>query len=122
MVQVLVIEDNLEIRENTAELLDLEGYKVLTAENGKHGYEMVLKWKPDVVLCDMMMPGSDGNAFLNWMKANTLTQATPIIFFTAGSPTADIREYLSKQGNDYLKKPFTQEALLKSVQKFVTVN
>lgn len=60
MKNILIIEDNLEVRENTAEILELAGYKVFTAENGKIGVEVAIDEKPDLIVCDIMMPVLDG--------------------------------------------------------------
>ncbi len=60
MKSVLVIEDNADIRENTAEILEMAGYKSFSAENGKRGVELAIKEKPDLIVCDIMMPELDG--------------------------------------------------------------
>ncbi len=60
MKKILIIEDNLEVRENAAEIIELSSYKVVTAENGKIGVELALKEKPDLIVCDIMMPVLDG--------------------------------------------------------------
>jgi CheY-like chemotaxis protein len=118
MKLVLVIEDNLEIRENTAELLEISGYAVQTAENGLAGFKKALQLKPDVVICDMMMPGADGNTFFNLMNENKPTSKIPIIFFSAGTPLLKIRKHLIEHGDAYLEKPFTQQELLSIVTRF----
>jgi CRP/FNR family cyclic AMP-dependent transcriptional regulator len=112
MKTILVIEDNLYIRENTAELLALENYNVLTADNGKSGYESALKNKPDVIICDVMMPVTDGAGFLELVKNEKAISQTPLIFFSAASaPMDEYRNYI------YLKKPFDNEDLLGAVGK-----
>ena len=65
MKSILLIEDNPEIRENTAEILELANYKVYVAENGKSGIELALQHKPDLIICDIMMPELDGYGVLH---------------------------------------------------------
>ena len=68
MKSILVIDDNNDIRENTAEILDMAGYKTLTAENGKKGVDLALKEKPDLIVCDIMMPELDGYGVLHLLR------------------------------------------------------
>ena len=116
MKTILIIEDNREIRENTAELLELRSYKVLTAENGGVGFELAKQYKPDLILCDMMMPETDGWAFLQLAKKEPAIYAIPLIFFSAGSPYPEVRKALINEGNGYLHKPFTEEELLNTIK------
>jgi len=88
---ILIIEDNREVRENTAELLELSNYKVFTAANGYIGYELAKKYQPDLILCDMMMPETDGNAFLQLAKEDGNLAGISLIFFTAGTPSPEMR-------------------------------
>ena len=82
MKHLLLIEDNNEIRENTAEILELAGYKVRTAENGKVGVELALQEKPDLIICDIMMPVLDGYGVLHLLNRNTNLTGIPFIFLT----------------------------------------
>src|SRR3954469_9028222 len=86
---ILVIDDNKDIRENTAEILDLAGYKTFTAENGKKGVEIALREKPDVIVCDIMMPGLDGYGVLHWLRKKPEAQNVPFIFLTAKTERSD---------------------------------
>ena len=79
--RILVIDDNNDIRENTAEILELAGYKTFTAENGKRGVELAMKEKPSVIVCDIMMPELDGYGVLHLLRKNPETQNIPFIFF-----------------------------------------
>jgi Response regulators consisting of a CheY-like receiver domain and a winged-helix DNA-binding domain len=114
---ILVIEDNAEIRENTVELLELHNYQVFSAVNGNIGFEMAKELKPDLVLCDMMMPDTDGREFLRLAKSNSVLRNIPLIFFSAGSPMPEIKKFLIKESDDYLEKPFAEEELLNSVKR-----
>ncbi|HUH32952.1 MAG TPA: response regulator, partial [Daejeonella sp.] len=80
---ILVIEDNDDIRESTAEILELANYSVITADNGKKGVDLALKHFPDIILCDIMMPELDGYGVLYLLNKNPKTAAIPFIFLTA---------------------------------------
>jgi CheY-like chemotaxis protein len=116
MKRVLVIDDNKEIRENTAELLALHGYFVLTASNGREGYNQALDKHPDVVLCDIMMPDSDGKVFFRLIKQDDNTRSIPLIFFSADSGPSEVKRGLIKGAERYLSKPFTEEELLEAIR------
>src|SRR4030095_10515350 len=92
MRSILVIDDNIDIRENTAEILELAGYKTTTAENGKKGVEQAIKTKPDLIVCDIMMPELDGYGVLHLLRKNTETQFIPFIFLTAKTERSDMRK------------------------------
>lgn len=111
MNKILVIEDNKEIRENTAEILELNGFHVLTAENGNVGFALAKNHAPDLILCDIMMPETDGRAFLKLAKGEFIVCDIPIVFFSAGS-SPELQKELTDGKNKYLKKPFTAEELL----------
>ena len=116
MKLVLVIEDNRFIRENTAELLELAGYKVEVARNGQEGFRQTIQHHPDLILCDALMPETDGMGFLKLIKEENSTHQIPLIFFSAGSTPAAVRKGLEQGGNAYLPKPFTSEELLSTVE------
>ena len=83
MKKILLIEDNREMRENTSEILELAGYKVLTAENGKIGVELAQKNLPDLIVCDIMRPVLDGYGVLHLLSKNEDTANIPFIFLSA---------------------------------------
>ncbi|HEX3079470.1 MAG TPA: response regulator, partial [Puia sp.] len=103
---VLVIDDNKDIRENTAEILDLAGYKTFTAENGKKGVEIALREKPSLIVCDIMMPELDGYGVLHLIRKNPETEHLPFIFLTAKSERTDFRKGMDMGADDYITKPF----------------
>jgi CheY-like chemotaxis protein len=117
MKRVLIIEDNAAIRENTAELLELNKFSVLTAENGQAGFELAKTTVPDIILCDMMMPDTDGRQFLKLVKEENSTANIPLVFFSAGSLSPDDQAQLVAGKDGYLKKPFTEEDLLHAIRK-----
>jgi CRP/FNR family cyclic AMP-dependent transcriptional regulator len=113
---ILLIEDNDEIRENTAEILELANYKVSTAPNGKLGVELALSDKPDLIICDIMMPVLDGYGVLHLINKNPALQGIPFIFLTAKSERADFRKGMEMGADDYISKPFTDLELLTAVE------
>jgi len=117
MKTVLVIEDNILLRENTAELLELAGYHVLTSSNGHLGFKNAFDNKPHIVLCDIVMKDSGGETFLRLAKEEISTRNIPIIFFSAGSAPLSVSKGIERGGDIYLQKPFTNEELLDAVEK-----
>ena len=116
MKTILLIEDNFEIRENTAEILELASYKVLTAENGKQGVELAKSILPDLIICDIMMPELDGYGVLHVLSKNNNTASIPFIFLTAKTEKSDIRKGMNLGADDYLTKPFDDVELLDAVE------
>jgi DNA-binding response OmpR family regulator len=116
MKKILLIEDNDEIRENTAEILELSNYKVITAENGKRGVELAMGNKPDLIVCDIMMPVLDGYGVLMTLQKNTDTQNIPFIFLTAKAERNDFRKGMELGADDYITKPFEGSELLNAIE------
>src|SRR6185436_19494853 len=116
MKSLLVIDDNKDIRENTAEILELAGYKAITAENGKKGVELALKEKPDVIVCDIMMPELDGYGVLHLVRKHADTQNIQFIFLTAKTERSDFRKGMEMGADDYITKPFDDIELLNAVE------
>jgi CheY-like chemotaxis protein len=116
--KILIIEDNDEIRENTAELLELHHYDVFTAEEGGEGFEVAKQQKPDLIICDIMMPDTDGRKFLRLARDDKAVRDIPVIFFSAGTAAPEVQRSLAKAANGFLKKPFTEEELLKAIARF----
>ena len=116
MKTILVIDDNTEIRENTAEILALAGYKIHAAENGKKGVELAIKEKPDLIVCDIMMPELDGYGVLHLLKMNPGTEQIPFIFLTAKTERMDFRKGMEMGADDYITKPFDDIELLKAIE------
>jgi len=113
---ILLIEDNDEIRDNTAEILELSNYKVFTAPDGKKGVEIALEKKPDLVICDIMMPVLDGYGVLHMLNKNPVTKNTPFIFLSARSEKSDVRKGMESGADDYITKPFNGTDLLNAVE------
>lgn len=116
MNKILLIEDNLEIRENTAEILELAQYEVVTAENGKLGVALAIDALPDLIICDIMMPELDGYGVLHILNKNPDTAKIPFIFLTAKAERSDMRKGMNLGADDYLTKPFDDTELLDAVE------
>jgi DNA-binding response OmpR family regulator len=116
MRRLLVIDDHDDIRENIAEILTLAGYEVFTAPNGKRGVEIALKEKPELVICDIMMPELDGYGVLHLLRKNEATLDTPFIFLTAKTERSDFRKGMEMGADDYITKPFDDIELLNAIE------
>lgn len=116
MKKILVIEDNEEVRENLEEILELSGYEVVTAEDGKVGVEKALTTAPDLILCDVMMPHLDGFGVLNILSKKSLTASVPFVFLTAKTEKNDFRRGMNLGADDYITKPFYKDELLDVIE------
>lgn len=116
MKTILIIEDNTDIRESTAEILELSGYAVLQADNGRKGVELATQARPDLILCDIMMPELDGYGVLYLLAKNTDTADIPFIFLTAKAERLDFRKGMEMGADDYLTKPFDDLELLSAIE------
>ncbi len=114
--KILVIEDQAPMRRNLALLLELEGYQVGSAENGRLGLEMARRDRPDLIICDVMMPELDGYGVVQALRSDPEFTHTPFIFLTARGDKADIRVGMNFGADDYLTKPVVREDLLAAVE------
>jgi CRP-like cAMP-binding protein/CheY-like chemotaxis protein len=122
MKKILLIEDNKDVRENTAEILTLAQYNVITAKNGKEGVELVQSEKPDLIICDIMMPVLDGHGVLHMLSKNEETSSIPFIFLTAKAERNDFRKGMEMGADDYLTKPFDDVELLNAIESRLKKN
>jgi len=113
--KILLIEDDQIVRDNTAEILQLANYEVLTAENGKTGLEKAHVFKPDLIICDILMPELDGYGVMQIAMRNRDLQRIPIIFMSAKTKHEDIRKGMDLGASDYITKPFEESELLSAV-------
>lgn len=116
MKKLLLIEDDVTVRENTAELLELSNYDVITASNGKLGIDKAKQEVPDIIICDIMMPEIDGYGVLEALSKNPSTLNIPFIFLSAKTEHKDIRKGMDLGADDYLTKPFEEEELLSAIE------
>lgn len=120
MKTVLLIEDDLALRENTTEILELANYEVITASNGIIGINKAKKNVPDIIICDIMMPKLDGYEVLNKLSKNKKTKYIPFVFLSVKDQIQDIRKGMNLGADDYITKPFTEEDLLSVVERRLT--
>jgi DNA-binding NarL/FixJ family response regulator len=116
MKRILVIEDQAPMRRNIALMLEMEGFEVHAAENGRVGVELALELRPDLVICDVMMPELDGHGVIQTLRAEEATATVPFIFLTARSDKGDVRIGMNFGADDYLVKPVVREDLLAAVE------
>lgn len=115
MKTILVIEDQPDMRENIATILEMENYTVLAAADGQQGLEMAREEKPDLILCDVMMPGMSGHAVIQSVRKDRTIAGTPFIFLTARGEKQDLRAGMNLGADDYLTKPVTATDLLRAI-------
>ncbi len=120
MTKILVIEDELFVRENIVELLEAEDFEVFSTENGILGILWAQENIPDLVICDVMMPEMNGHDILAEMRELPMTSITPFIFLTAMADKGDIRHGMELGADDYLTKPFTRKELLGAINSCLT--
>ncbi|SHI80264.1 cAMP-binding domain of CRP or a regulatory subunit of cAMP-dependent protein kinases [Arenibacter nanhaiticus] len=116
MSKILIIEDDPLLRENTAELLGLSGYEVLTAENGQKGVKTAKELLPDLIICDIMMPVLDGYGVLKALSKEETTRLIPFVFMSAKTENKDVRKGMALGADDYLTKPFEEADLLGAIE------
>ena len=115
MKTILVIEDQPDMRDNIATILEMENYAVLAVDNGIDGLAMAREEKPDLILCDVMMPGTDGHSVLQGVRDDPTIAGTPFIFLTAKGEKRDQRTGMNLGADDYLTKPTTATELLAAI-------
>lgn len=116
MKKILVIEDDRDIRSNLEEILNLSGYEAITAEDGKKGVEHALNERPDLILCDISMPGLDGYGTLAILNKHPQTASIPFIYLTARAEKDDFRKGMTLGADDYITKPYDDSTLLKTIE------
>lgn len=114
--KILIIDDAEFILDSTAVLLEFEGYEVITALNGEDGIKLAETEKPDLIICDVSMPGLNGYDVITHLKNNKETETIPFVFLTAFTEKAKMREGMAKGADDYLTKPFEKSDLLNVVE------
>jgi CRP-like cAMP-binding protein len=116
MKKILLIEDDTVLRENTAELLELSGYEVLVAGDGKKGVMKALEFLPHIIICDIMMPELDGYGVLEELSGHEETKLIPFIYLSAKTERKDIRKGMELGADDYLTKPFEEDELVGAIE------
>jgi diguanylate cyclase (GGDEF)-like protein len=115
MNTILIIEDEPQIRKNIQQILNLEGFSTMTAEDGLKGLDMAEKHQPDMIICDVMMPNLDGYSLIEALRQKPLTADIPFIFLTAKAENGDLRQGMELGADDYLIKPFKADELIRAI-------
>lgn len=116
MPKILLIEDQPQMRENVALILELNGFEVTTAEDGRQGVIKAREVRPDLILCDVMMPELDGYGVLHLLRKEESMRAVPFIFLTAKGEKQEQRTGMNLGADDYLTKPCSEADLLSAIQ------
>ncbi|MCX6854987.1 MAG: response regulator transcription factor [Verrucomicrobia bacterium] len=116
MKKILIIEDQAAMRKNIAFILEMEGFAVCTAANGREGVTTARAEKPDLILCDVMMPELDGHGVIQELRQDPSFATTPFIFLTAKSDRNDLRVGMNLGADDYLTKPVVHDELMAAVR------
>lgn len=117
MEKLLIVEDEQDLREALQSILELAGYEVLTAKNGKDGYDAIITHLPDLVLCDVNMPELDGFELLSAINQRLSEEIVPpFIFLTAKVTKNDVRRGMNLGADDYIVKPFEYTEVLTAIR------
>lgn len=119
MTKILIIEDEVFIRENLLELLEIEGFEAIGAENGVVGVQFAKDYQPDLILCDVMMPELDGYGVLDALRANPVTETIPFMFLTASADRSNLQKIRELGFNEYILKPFHVDKFLAAIKAFL---
>ncbi|OGV50573.1 MAG: hypothetical protein A2X49_12260 [Lentisphaerae bacterium GWF2_52_8] len=115
-MKVLIIDDEQDVLENVAKILEFNDYSVLGAENGHDGIRMAREEKPNLILCDITMPGCDGYEVLNELRKDRATDDIPFIFLSAKADRPSVRRGMTLGADDYISKPFQDTELLDAIE------
>ncbi len=116
MTKILIIEDEPAMRANVADILEMENFQPISAATGREGLAAARQERPDLILCDILMPGMDGHAVLEALRADEVTARIPFVFLTAKGDWTDLRAGMNLGADDYLVKPVRVEDLLAAIE------
>jgi len=116
MTKILIIEDEPAMRANLADVLELEGFQPVTAANGREGVAVARCERPDLILCDVLMPELDGHGVLAALRNEPQTARIPFVFLTAKGERGDVRAGMDLGADDYLIKPVPLDELLGAIR------
>ena len=120
MKKILIVEDESFIRDNLIELLEMEDFDAIGAENGKIGLELAKEYQPNLILCDVMMPELDGYGVFDAIRGNPLTANIPFLFLTASADTGNVQKIKDLGMTEYILKPFNVESFLVTIRNYLT--
>lgn len=120
MSKILIIEDDVNIRETLCDILEHKGYEIIAADDGQAGILKAARYKPDLIICDIMMPKLNGYQVLDVVRNNRWLTRKPFIFLSAKSSKEEVFEGLLKGANEYITKPFTNNELFSAIDKLLS--
>ena len=115
MRTILVIEDSEPIRDELVEILRLEGFRVVASVDGREGVDAARRERPDLILCDVMMPNLDGFGTLATIRSDPALATTPFVFLSARKEDADLQRGIDLEADAYITKPCEIGALLSTI-------
>jgi two-component system sensor histidine kinase/response regulator len=116
MKKILVVENDPALRMLTSQLLELEGYKVIQAENGRLALDAIAAELPDLVLCDLLMPEVGGYEVLRYLMQHPESAVIPLVFLTASAAPSDRETCLNEGAAGFIIKPFQHTELLQTIR------
>lgn len=116
MDRILIVEDENDLRQSIADFLEVEGFKCLQAADGSEGIDIARTELPDLIICDIKMPGLNGHEVLRELRRDSRTSSIPFIFLTALVEKGDIRKGMELGADDYLTKPFLTDDLVSAIK------
>lgn len=122
MPSILLVEDNLDFLDITAELLESEGYTIFTAINGREGFEKACDLQPDLIICDIVMPEWNGLELLQKLKEHPTLHSIPMLLYTAKSEKSDLKKGLDLGACDYIVKPTDIDEFMAAIRKCIKSN
>jgi len=115
-ISLVIIEDDDSLREEIVFVLEAEGFEVTAAENGREGLRLIEESPPDIICCDIMLPGMDGYQVLKELSSSSRYVDIPFIFITARSDLQQVRYGMTLGADDYVTKPFSHNDLLSAIR------
>jgi len=121
MSKILLIEDEVILRETLAEILEINGFEVLSAESGEKALIALQTWEPDLIVSDILMVGMSGFEFIKHIKQNALLAKKPFIFLSALAGEEDRLHAAELGATEFITKPFKSKAVIAAILKHLNV-
>jgi CheY-like chemotaxis protein len=117
-MKILVIEDEKNIRENILEILEIKGHEIQVACDGREGLVVYETFKPEFILCDIMVPHMDGYTFVKTIRSAPIFSQVPVVFISAKAEREEYEKAIAIGASDFLTKPFSFDELFEVINKF----